>query len=47
MLFLQTILINLVLFMSSGPKRHAVLLTVLIFAGFRVFHTDLGGGGGQ
>ncbi len=30
MLFLQYIMINLVLTKSSGPKRHAVLLTALI-----------------
>jgi hypothetical protein len=32
MLFLQSIIMNLVLTKSSGPKRHAVLLTALIFA---------------
>ncbi len=41
MLFLQYFMINLVLTKSSGPKRHAVLLTVPIFAGFCVHHTDL------
>jgi hypothetical protein len=45
MLFLQYIMTNLVLTKSSGPKRHAVLLTAPIFAGFCVHHTDLGGGG--
>jgi hypothetical protein len=45
MLFLQYFMINLVLTKSSGPKRHAVLLTVPIFAGFCVHHTDHGGGG--
>ncbi len=46
MLFLQSILINLVLTMSSGPKYNAVLLTAPIFASFCVYHTDLGGGVG-
>jgi hypothetical protein len=36
---------NLVLTKSSGPKRHAVLLTAPIFAGFCVHHTDLRGRG--
>jgi hypothetical protein len=45
MLFLQYIMINLVLTKSLGPKGHAVLLTAPIFAGFCVYHTDLGGGG--
>jgi hypothetical protein len=47
MLFLQYIIINLVLTKASGPKRHAVLLTTPIFAGFCMYHTELGGGGGQ
>jgi hypothetical protein len=45
MLFLQNIIINLVLTKSSGPKSHAVSLTALIFAGFCLRHTDLGGEG--
>jgi hypothetical protein len=45
MLFLQYIIINLVLTKASGPKRHAVLLTTPIFAGFCMYHTELGGGG--
>ncbi len=45
MLFLQYIMKNLVLTKSSGPKRHAVLLTEPNFAGFCVYHTDLGGRG--
>jgi hypothetical protein len=45
MLFLQSTMINLVLTNSSGLKRHAVLFTVSIFAGFCLCHTDLGGGG--
>jgi hypothetical protein len=44
-LFLQYIMTNLVLTKSSGPKSHAVLLTVPIFAGICVCHTDLGGEG--
>ncbi len=36
MFFLQPIIINSVLTKSSGPKRHAVFLTGLIFAGFCV-----------
>ncbi len=32
MLFLQSIMMNLVLTKSLGPKRHAVSLTALIFA---------------
>ncbi len=47
MLFLQYIIIHLVLTKSSGPKRYAVLLIGPIFAGFCVYHTDLGGGGGS
>jgi hypothetical protein len=47
MLFLHSIMINFVLTKSSGPKRHAVLLTVPIFVGFCVCHTDLGGGVGS
>jgi hypothetical protein len=47
MLFLQYIMINLVLTKPSGPKCHAVLLTAPIFAGFCVYYTDLGGGGGS
>ncbi len=43
---LQYIMINLVLTKSSGPKHHAVLLNALIFAGFCVCYTDIGGGGG-
>ncbi len=45
MLFLQYFMINLVLTKSSVPKCHAVSLTMPIFAGFCVHHTDLGGGG--
>jgi hypothetical protein len=45
MLFLQSFIVNLVLTKPSGPKRHAVLLIAKIFAGFCVYHTDLGGGG--
>jgi hypothetical protein len=45
MLFLQYIMTNLVLTKSSDPKRHAVLLTAPIFAGFCVHQTDLGGRG--
>ncbi len=45
MIFLQYIMINLVLSTPSGPKCHAVLLTVPIFASFCVYYTDLGGGG--
>ena len=44
MLFLQYIIIILVLTKASGPKRHAVLLTTPIFAGFCVYYTDLSGG---
>jgi hypothetical protein len=36
MLFVPTIMINLVLTKPSGPKRHAVAVTVPIFAGFSV-----------
>ncbi len=43
MFFLQYIMINLVLTKSSGPKRHAVVFTTPIFAGFCVYHTDLSG----
>ncbi len=43
MLFLQTILINLVLTKCSGQKWHAVMFSALIFAGFCVS----GGGGMQ
>ncbi len=45
MLFLQYIMKNLDLTKSSGPKRHAVSLTMPIFAGFCVHHTGLGGRG--
>jgi hypothetical protein len=45
MLFLQTIIINLVLTKYSGPKRHAVVLTGLIFAGFCVSQRSQWGGG--
>jgi hypothetical protein len=41
---LQTILTNLVLSRSSGTKRHADAVTLLIFDGFCVYHTDLSGG---
>jgi hypothetical protein len=47
MLFFQFFMINLVLTKSLGLKCHAVLLTVPMFAGFCVCHTDLGGGGGE
>jgi hypothetical protein len=47
MLFLHYFILNLVLTKYSGPKRHAVLLTAPIFAGFCVHQTDLGGGGGS
>ncbi len=46
-LFLQTILTNLVLTKSSGTKRHADAVTLPIFDGFCVYHTDLSGGGGR
>jgi hypothetical protein len=46
MLFLQTIMTNLVLNKSLDPKRHAGLI-VLIFAGLDVCHTYLSGGGGR
>jgi hypothetical protein len=44
MLFIQSIMINLVLTKSLGPKRHTVLLVGPIFASFYVCHTDLGKG---
>jgi hypothetical protein len=44
MLFLQTVLTNLVLTKSSDPKRHVIAFTELIFAGFWVCHTDLSRG---
>ncbi len=47
MLFLPTFMTNLVLTKSSGPKRHAVAFTALIFASFCVCHTGLSGGGGK
>jgi hypothetical protein len=47
MLFLQTIILNLVLTKSSGPKCHVVALTMMIFAGFCTCHTDLSGEGGR
>ncbi len=47
MLFLHTIMINLDLTKSAGPKRNAVLLTMLIFASFCLCHTDLSGQGGH
>ncbi len=45
MLFLQTFVTNLVLTKSSGPKRHAVAFTVLIFAIFFVCYTYFNGVG--
>jgi hypothetical protein len=47
MLFLQSIEINLVLTKSSGSKRHAVLLTVLILPVSLCVTQILVGGGGQ
>jgi hypothetical protein len=43
MFFLPTIMINLVLTKHSGPKHHAVAVTVPIFASFSVCHTGLSG----
>jgi hypothetical protein len=45
MLFLQTVVNNLVFTNFSGPKCHAVAFTASIFAGFYVCHTDISGGG--
>jgi hypothetical protein len=45
--FFKNFIINLVLTMSSGSKRHAVAFTTSIFAGFCVYHTDLSKGRGR
>jgi hypothetical protein len=49
LLFLQTILMDLVLTKPSGPKCHTVVFATQCFAMYSVFVTQIiiGGGGGR